>query len=266
MKITTLIENLVYDSNLTAEHGFSILIEKDGKKILFDTGQSGSFINNAQILEINISEIDIVVISHGHYDHTGGLQEFIKYNKTANIYLKEQCFYEKYKSKEKYIGIPFNKNILENRLVFVKNITEIIKNVFIIPQINIYYKDDTHYKNMLIKNNNNFVQDDFTDEQFLVIKNKDSLIIISGCSHNGITNIIQTAIDYFKMPVELVLGGFHFKNENENKIIHSIDVLNKFNIKQIGVSHCTGIEQYFLLKNKLNASIFYNYTGNILNL
>ena len=87
MEIVTIIDNLVYDSKLTAEHGFSLYLEKDNKKIVFDTGQTGRFIDNAKILGINIGDVDAVVLSHGHYDHTGGLLEFVKYNKKAFKYV-----------------------------------------------------------------------------------------------------------------------------------------------------------------------------------
>lgn len=261
MKIITLMDNLVYDKNLVSEHGFSLYIEMNNKNILFDTGQSGNFIKNADVLNVDISKIDHCIISHGHYDHTGGLLEFIKYNKKAKIYLKEECLSTKYKLKKEYIGIPFNKNIFENRLVFTNDIVEILKDIFIMPEIRIYYKEDLHFKNTFIKDKNKFIHDEFLDEQFLVIKNNDFLTIISGCSHNGITNIIQTTIDYFNLPVEMVLGGFHLKDEKEETIVKIAEKLNEFNIKKIGVSHCTGIDKFSILKNTLGNIIFYNYTG-----
>ena len=104
------------------------------------------------------------------------------------------------------------------------------------------------------------------DELFLVIKNSDSLIIISGCSHRGITNIIQTVNDYFKLPVEMVLGGFHLKEESVETVNKMVNELKKFNINKIGVSHCTGIDKYSILKNKFGDKVFYNYTGNIINI
>ena len=266
MRIITLIENLVYDKCLVSEHGFSIYIEAGNKKILFDTGQSGDFIENAVKLGIDISKVDYCIISHGHYDHTGGLSKFIKYNKKAKIYFKEECLNKKYKLKDEYIGIPFNKNILNNRQNFVKDIIEIGKSIFIMPQIKIYHKEDIHFKNMFLKDKNNFFQDEFLDEQFLVIKNCNSLIIISGCSHRGITNIIQTASDHFNLPVEMILGGFHLKGEKEETVNKIVNKLKKFNIKKIGVSHCTGIDKYSILKNKFGDKVFYNYTGNIINI
>jgi len=263
MKIITLIDNVVYGSGLTAEHGFSLMIESGNKKILFDTGQSGNFINNASILGVDITQIDYCIISHGHYDHTGGLYEFIKYNKKSKIYLKKECFYEKYRLKEKFIGIPFNKNIFTDRLIFTNNIIEISKDIFIFPEIKIYFENDRHYRNMFIKKNNDYIPDDFTDEQFLAIRKNNSLIIISGCSHRGITNIIKTAKDYFNLPVKAVLGGFHYKDEDETNILTSVKTLNDMDIESIGISHCTGINAYQIINNNYKKNVFYNYTGKI---
>ncbi len=98
MKITTLIENLVYKRGLFSEHGLSIYIETSNKKILFDTGQSGLFLENAKTLGISIDEIDAVVLSHGHYDHTGGLYLFLEKNSKAKIYAKRGIFTPKFNS------------------------------------------------------------------------------------------------------------------------------------------------------------------------
>lgn len=265
MKITTLIDNVVYDKYLTGEHGFSVLIEDGNENILFDTGQTGNFIYNAKTLGIDISEVNYVVISHGHYDHTGGLQEFIKFNKKAKIYIKKEAFYKKCKNKE-FIGILFNKSIIEERIIYTNQDISLLENITVIPDIKIYNKIDTHFENMFIKEDNHYLQDKFEDEQFLVINNKGSLTIISGCSHRGISNIIRTVSDKFNLTIDYVIGGFHLKNETEQKVRTIINLLKDFNIKNIGVSHCTGVEYLQLIKDLATANVFYNYTGNVINL
>lgn len=265
MKIVTIIDNLVYDSKLTAEHGFSLYLEKDNKKILFDTGQTGRFINNAKILGINISDIDAVVLSHGHYDHTGGLLEFVKYNRKAWIYAKKDIFLEKYKDHNQYIGIPFDQTLFSDRMVFIDKTTEFGEDIFIVPEITIFNQNDTHFDNMLIKKGDTYHPDEFLDEQFLVVKKSNSLIIITGCSHRGVTNIIKAAVDYFNLEVEMLIGGFHFRSKNDEYVEKIIDNLKKFNIQNIGVSHCTGVDKYCLMKKRFGEKVFYNYTGKIIN-
>ena len=91
-KITTLVENAVYGRSLQAEHGLSLLIESEGYKILFDTGQSDLFIRNAALLDIDIAEVDFLILSHGHSDHTGGLRHFLAINKKASVICKQEVF------------------------------------------------------------------------------------------------------------------------------------------------------------------------------
>jgi len=265
MKITTLIDNVVYDKYLTGEHGFSVFIEDGKEKILFDTGQTGNFIHNAMVLGIDISEVNSVVISHGHYDHTGGLLDFIKFNKKAKIHIKKEAFYKKYKNRE-FIGIPFSKSIIEERIVYTDKETSLSENVIIVPDIKIYNEIDTHFENMFINDNNNYKEDKFEDEQFLLINNKKGLTIISGCSHRGISNIVKTATDKFNLSIDYLIGGFHLKNEKEQKVKEIINLIKDFNIKNIGVSHCTGVEYLALIKDLTNANVFYNYIGNVITL
>ena len=96
-KITTLVENAVYRRNLQAEHGLSLLIENNGYKILFDTGQSDLFIRNATLSDIEIAEVDFLILSHGHSDHTGGLRHFLSVNKKASVICKQEALYRKFK-------------------------------------------------------------------------------------------------------------------------------------------------------------------------
>ncbi len=262
MKITVLIENTVFSKNLTAEHGLSLLIEMDGKKILFDTGQDGNFIKNAENLGIDMSQVDRVIISHGHYDHAGGLEPFCRINQKASIYIKEGFFTPKYKNKEEFIGIKNDKALFSHRIRFVKDVTEIYPGFFVIPNIDIKNVWDTHFTNMFIKDSSGFLEDTFTDEQFIVIIRDKKMNIISGCSHRGISNIIQSARTVFQIPIDLVLGGFHLKDADNDLTGKLISELLKYNIGKIGVCHCTGIEKYAIMKESLKDKVFYNFTGN----
>jgi len=151
MKVTTLVENLTYKSGLLAEHGLSFYIETESKKILFDTGQSDVFVRNAQALGIDLTEVDAVVISHGHYDHAGGLNTFLRLNQKAKVYLKRAALADKYHGTSRYIGAAVNSSLASGRIVFVDDQLELDRGLFIIPQTPIVNPADTHFKGFLVK-------------------------------------------------------------------------------------------------------------------
>lgn len=262
MKITTLIENLVNKPKLVAEHGLSLYIETTNRKILFDTGQSGLFLQNAQALGITIEDIDIVVLSHGHNDHTGGLYPFLEKNSNAKVYAKRDIFIPKYSGHNHFIGTLQNEALLKDRLVYVDSITEIDDNVFIFPDIYIRDPIDTNFKGFNIKTGHKISPDQFDDELFLAIKQKNLINIITGCSHRGITNICNTATEYFNLQVGLILGGFHMKDCYIEQYVHITHYFRSLQPKSIGACHCTGIDKYSDLHHECEAHLFYNYTGN----
>ena len=266
MKIVTLIENLVYKQGLFAEHGLSIYIETGNSKIIFDTGQSGLFLQNAQKLGIAVEDVDILVLSHGHYDHTGGLYPFLEKNSKAKIYAKKDVFVPKYHGPNRFIGTLRNDKLLKDRLIHVETITEIADGVFIMPEIVIHNSLDTHFKGMNKKVGSGFIPDEFDDELFLVLKQNDQINIVTACSHRGITNICSTATEQFKLPVGLILGGFHMKNCTKEQYEMIIGHFRQLKPKSIGVCHCTGVDRYAEMCNDNSANIFYNFTGNNLTL
>jgi len=266
MRIVTLIENLVYKKGLYAEHGLAFYIESGNRKILFDTGQTGLFLQNATALGISIEDIDVLVLSHGHYDHTGGLYPFLEKNSKAKVYAKRQIFEPKYHNQTRFTGTPFKKEPLKNRLVYIDEITEIAENIFIIPDITIYNSSDTHFKGMNKKVNKEFVPDKFDDELFIVITEHEKINIITACSHKGITNICTSAIEYFKLPVGLILGGFHMNNCTKEQFTNITEYFRILHPQSIGICHCTGIEKYAEMRHECDAYLFYNVTGNEVNI
>lgn len=266
MRIVTLVENLVYQQGLYAEHGLAIYIETENQRILFDTGQSGLFLQNAQKLGIEIGDIDSLILSHGHYDHTGGLYPFLEKNAKAKVYAKKDVFTPKYHGHTRFIGTHLNEELLKDRFVPIDSMTELADGVFIMPEIVILNPADTHFQGMYKKVDDKLIPDEFVDELFLVIKQDDQINIITACSHRGITNICTTASDYFGLPIGLVLGGFHTKSNSAGQLNVIIDYLRQLNPKLIGTCHCTGIEKYAEMTGRLAGNLFYNHTGRVINL
>lgn len=262
MKLKIIIENTVFQSDAKAELGFCLYIEtEDNHKILFDIGQTDLFAYNAQLFDIDINEIDSLVLSHGHYDHTGGIEKFLQLNNHADIYIKEGYDTPKFNKIGKYIGVPTNIHIPQDRLHITKEITKIAEGIYIIPNIKIYDARETHFTHLTVRDGDNLKEDSFEDEQFLVIQKNNKLSLVSGCAHRGIVNTIQSAIEHFDVPIDLVIGGFHTLHEDEQTIRQLANKLNQLSIDRIITCHCTGIDQYAQLKNEYKGNIQYGHVG-----
>jgi len=274
MKVKVLLENTkLENSNLCTEHGLSFLIEKDNKRILFDTGgPKGCAIQNAPSLGENLVNVDAVVLSHGHNDHTGGLLEFFGVNNKAPVYLKKEAlnpFYSRKTPNRKFIGT--NSRIYEDyfdRLKFVNNILEIIPDVFIVPNIQKKFKIPSSNSYLLMENENGILRDTFNHELFILIKGE-SLTILSGCAHNGIKNIINTAKDIFQdMPIKTIIGGFHLQSGSsdllrakDEEIYDIAQFLMNENVEKVFTGHCTGNYGFNILKSILKNKIEKIYSG-----
>lgn len=214
MQITCLVEDSSIDVNFKAEHGLSLHIYSN-KNILFDMGATDLFLVNARKLGIDIRDVDIAFISHGHYDHGGGLPYFLKENQKANVYLKKEAvnkYYAKDDGSWREIGLNIEK---EKRIKFLSK-NKSFGNIHVITEIN---KKFPQYKEPLYKKSNkNLILDDFSHELFLVIEEKNWISIITGCSHNGILNIVDTAYRHFgNKTIKLLIGGFHMINLSTEK-------------------------------------------------
>lgn len=275
MKITVLIENTrLKNSDLLIEHGISLFIEKNGYNILFDTGgPQESAIENASRLGIDLSKVDVVVISHGHNDHTGGLIKFFQINDKAPVYLKKEAlgsYYSKRPEGGKYIGI--DSKIAEKytkRLHFVDKTTEIAQNIFLVPDIKKEFP--VPYSNHVLfeKINGKFARDDFKHELFMVIENDNDLVVLSGCGHSGIKNIINTAKEVFlDKNISAVIGGFHlqagastFAVAKEEEVEEMAEWLVLEGIENVYTGHCTGELGMNLMQPILGDKLKRIYTG-----
>lgn len=254
MKIATLIENKPGDrEELYTEYGLSIYIEVDGKKILFDTGQSGDFIDNAKDLGIDLKGLDYVIISHGHYDHSGGFERLIKeINPSINLYL----------------GNPFEEQFLSENNIQVKYINEDIlnirENLIVFTNFNRNQEFENTNQNMYLKEDEEYKKDMFLEEVSLGIKTNKGLVVIVGCSHAGIVNILDTITERIDTNIYGVIGGIHLIKENDEKINKIIEYLKEKDIELIGACHCTGKQGETMLSQRLKGSFIDNNTGDTL--
>lgn len=265
MRIITLIENQVYKQGLVAEHGLSMYVETDGFCLLFDTGQTGLFAQNAQKMGIDLARVDALVLSHGHYDHTGGLATFLQWNHHAPIYGKRGLFEAKYHGQHRPIGITLSREQLGERFVAVDMPVTLPGNITIMPDIPLHNPYDTHFGEMYKETDGQLVRDEFTDELFVAIVKDDQVNVLTACSHRGVANICQTAISHFNLPLGYVLGGFHTSGSKPEAVEHLINWFEKVQPKSIGICHCSGLNTYTAFQQAFGARVFYNHTGTVIN-
>ena len=298
MEVITLIENTCEDDRLSEEFGLSLLIRTNDRIILFDTGASGRFIKNASVLGIDMQDIDFAVISHAHYDHSGGLMQFFNMNKSAKAYLGKTAdqdyyanigaklpsllnlfvspFISRSKTFSKHIGI--DKNVFENhshRIHYVHDFTEIDPNIFLVTDIKKHHPLAEGNKFLLSQKEDRLDFDDFEHEVVLVIKENDGLVLFAGCGHSGLLNMIETVRQKLdSTPIKTIIGGFHLKLQvrsdsmaGSNKDIEFIaDELMRHKVEKIYTGHCTGTKAYKILKNKLKNRLNRLYTGSVIKL
>lgn len=241
MKLIVLCDNNTFiDSYLIGEPAFSCYLENDEDKILFDVGYSNVFSFNAKKRNIDLSKVNKIVLSHGHDDHTHGLKHFT-FDRKTKLYYCSGCFNKK-KIDDIDLTAPYTelemaeKYTLEN----IKEVTEISPNLYClgpIPRENSFEKDNPHLKTLI---GDKWVQDKVEDDTALVYDGKDGLSIITACSHSGICNIIAYAKKVFNKKVNLVIGGYHLFDLNE-QTKSTIEFLKNENIPKLYPCHCTSL-------------------------
>lgn len=246
MKIVNLMEDTKGAEGCIYEHGLSFYIETKKHKILMDTGASDAILENAKVLGIDLAQVDTVIISHGHYDHTGGLLAFAKMNPRAKIFMRDNAgngYYSIKDNGEKYIGI--DSDILSlPQLFLVEGDMEIDEELSLFT--NVTGRRFWAKGNLLLKRKDGeaLVQDEFEHEQCLVIKEDGEHVLFSGCAHNGILNILEKYREIYQSYPSMVVSGFHmiqqeYTEEDLEKIRQTARELRKLECKFYS-GHCTG--------------------------
>ena len=247
LRITTLVEDTTSDGGLLAEHGLSFWIEYGDKRILFDTGQSDIFVRNAETLEINLNETDAIVLSHGHYDHTGGLSEILDIAPIATIYLHPAAIEPKFCRKASgitSIGMPYlaKKNVQKHHVVWTATPAQICPNITVTGQISrtnnfedvggAFFLDENYKK-----------PDDLLDDQALFVESARGLVVVLGCAHSGVVNVLDYISNLTsRKNIYAVIGGMHLVNASKERIERTITAFRKYKVQKIGLAHCTGTD------------------------
>lgn len=269
MIIDILSDNITLSSEYGSEHGLSIHITSGHQKILFDTGAGSLFLENAIKLKIDISKVDLAVISHGHSDHGGGLSAFLENNDKASVYISQHAFGSHYSNKASgiYEEIGLDQSLaLSKKLVLTSGLHKLNEHVVLFPCNDTHAASTDINRNLFKRIDDKYVSDDFLHEQNMAITEGGKSVLITGCAHAGIINIIESFKDIFDRYPQYVIGGFHLYNRNyDNKEdILSLEDMGRF-FKMTGsefyTCHCTGLLAYKRLKEILGKRIRYLPAG-----
>ncbi|MDD5647632.1 MAG: MBL fold metallo-hydrolase [Dehalococcoidia bacterium] len=274
--VTTLVENTSGVPSLYGEWGQSLLVEADGMRILFDTGPSRHVLDNAKKLSIELNTIDKIVLSHGHYDHTGGLKDVLALIQISGnrpdgieVIAHPDIFQEKYFYTKGFparsISIPFTRTELEAlgaRFNLTNEPVKLSENITTTGEVQVSVDYEQIDPALHVKDAENYVPDSLTDDLSLIIKTEKGLVILLGCAHRGLISTILHAQKITGVrPIYAVIGGTHLVSADKRRMDQTVKALRSFSISKLGVSHCTGLKSGAVLANEFGDAFFFNSAG-----
>lgn len=265
MIVDCLVENTAIQEGVMAEHGLSLHITTSTHRILFDFGQTDAVFSNAEHMCVDLTKVDMAVLSHGHYDHCGGLERFMALNPQVKVYIHEAAF-------ETHLSDRGEGGIID---IGIRG--DLRRRAGVTPTHTVLWPDrglllfsDVDGQAFLPKGNRSMLvpdpkgghmPDDFRHEQNLLVEEGDSLILMAGCAHKGILNIMEKAREHMGRMPDIVFGGFHLSSRNP------ADEEPQERIERLGealaatgatfyTGHCTGVRAFDILKDKLGDKLF----------
>jgi 7,8-dihydropterin-6-yl-methyl-4-(beta-D-ribofuranosyl)aminobenzene 5'-phosphate synthase len=275
IRITTIVENSTSVSGVLAEWGISVFIEAGDRCFLLDTGTSGIAVANADRLSVDLKKTEAIILSHGHYDHTGGLPAVLERigRPEVRIVAHPEVLGRKYSYKNdtyRYIGTPTCRDRLESlgaRFEFSSAPVWLTQDIAASGEEPLTTDFEGVAENMRIKQGEQFVKDPMADDQSLYIRTDLGLIVILGCGHRGMINIIRHARKLMDSErVYMVIGGTHLGPASNEQVDKTIQALRDMDVAWLGVSHCTGLPVAARLAREFEGRFFFNSAGTVIRL
>ncbi len=269
VEITVLCENSVgLPFGGIGEHGFACFIETEEGNYLFDTGQGIGISQNAMLLQKDLSSIKAIMLSHGHFDHTGGLPLVLLQRGRVPVYAHPEIFIERFRSgSRRSVGIPFRRSHLESlgaEFRLSREMVEVAPGLTLtgeVPRHTPFEKGDTE---MIARyeDGREIQPDPIVDDLSLVIDSDKGLIVLLGCAHAGMINILDYVIEKFNRDrIYAVIGGTHLGFSEEEQFTETLKAIGRYNIEKLGVSHCTGLDKAARLYARMPEHFFFACVG-----
>ena len=275
-KITILCENTAIPAKgILGEHGFSALIETPTGRYLFDTGQGNTLLHNAATLGIALSRLNKIMLSHGHFDHTGGLASLLKVTGPTDVHAHPDIFLKRFalaKTQRKQTFRPIHSPATAKKLthhnahlVFNTNFMQIDRNLYLTGEVPRRTPFEMPDSRLVIKKNGKFWPDPLRDDQSAILKTRKGLVVICGCAHAGMINTLKHIRQHLPDDkIYMVMGGTHLGFLSDRQVAKSIDCLQLFGIEKIGVSHCTGGKASLHLMKVFKEKFFFANAGTVI--
>jgi 7,8-dihydropterin-6-yl-methyl-4-(beta-D-ribofuranosyl)aminobenzene 5'-phosphate synthase len=273
-RLTILCENSVgVPFGVIGEHGFACYAETEKGNYLFDTGQGFGIVQNSLALGKDLRQIKAVMISHGHYDHTGGLPAVLKLKGPADVFGHPDMFLDRFWSNDetrRFIGIPYKRSCLESlgaNFRLSREMAEVGPGIYLtgeIPRITAFEKGDANMT-AHTPEGETMHPDPIRDDVSMVVDSDKGLILVLGCAHAGMVNIIEYVMEKMQQDrIYAVIGGTHLGFSSDEQFEETLNVIDRYQIERIGVSHCTGLAKASLLHAKLKERFFFGCVGAVL--